>query len=84
MTRNELKQLWFNLDYSNVSERKEIIVDLRYVNNKFWPGYGNVKIVSEGPNGYSSFSTHEKYPMKYAKNRIKEEKYKEYKLIIKE
>ena len=84
MTREELKQLWFSLDYSNVPERKEIIVDLRYTGNKWWPGYGNVKIISEGPNGYSSFSSHEEYPMKYAENRIKEEKYKEYKLIIKE
>ena len=84
MSREELKRLWFSLDYSNVKEKKEIIVDLRYIKNKWWPGYGNVKIISEGPSGYSSFSSHEEYPMKYAKNRMKEEQYKEYKLIIKE
>ena len=83
MNRHELKQLWFNLDNSNVKERKEIIVDLRYVKNKFWPGYGYVQILSDGPDGYSSFSTHQEHPLEYAKDRMKEEKYKEYKLIIK-
>tara|TARA_R100001082_G_scaffold104298_1_gene75569 strand:+ start:561 stop:812 length:252 start_codon:yes stop_codon:yes gene_type:complete len=83
MNRHELKQLWFNLDNSNVKERKEIIVDLRYVKNKFWPGYGYVQILSDGPDGYSSFSTHQEHPLEYAKDRMKEEKYKEYKLVIK-
>jgi hypothetical protein len=82
MNRHELKQLWFNLDNSNVKERKEIIVDLRYVKNKFWPGYGYVQILSDGPDGYSSFSTHQEHPLEYARDRMKEEKYKEYKLVI--
>ena len=80
--REELKRLWFSLDRSNVPEKKEIIVDLQYVNSKYWPGYGYVKIISDGPNGYSSFSTHQEHPMEYAKDRMKENKYKEYKLII--
>jgi hypothetical protein len=83
MTREELKRLWFSLPPSKII-RKEIIVDLRYIKNKWWPGYGYVQILSDGPDGYSSYSSHEEHPMKYAKNRIKEEKYKEYKLIIKE
>ena len=34
MTREELKQLWFSLDYSNVPEKKEIIRDpnTEYIN----------------------------------------------------
>jgi len=83
MNRQELKQLWFSLDRTNVPERKEIIVDLRYIKSKFWPGYGYVQILSDGPDGYSSFSTHQEHPLEYAKDRMKEEKYKKYKLIIK-
>jgi hypothetical protein len=81
--REELKRLWFSLDRTNIPEKKEIIVDLRYVKSKFWPGYGYVQILSDGPDGYSSFSTHQEHPLEYAKDRMKEEKYKEYKLIIK-
>lgn len=81
--REELKRLWFSLDRTNIPEKKEIIVDLRYIKSKFWPGYGYVQILSDGPDGYSSFSTHQEHPLEYAKDRMKEEKYKEYKLIIK-
>ena len=42
MNRNELKQLWFNMDYSNVKERKEIIVET---------DFGHVEVMSEGHNG---------------------------------
>tara|TARA_R110002051_G_scaffold52878_3_gene100099 strand:- start:154 stop:408 length:255 start_codon:yes stop_codon:yes gene_type:complete len=84
MTREELKRLWFSLDYSNVPIRKEITVDLRYLDNKWWPNYGYVQILSDGPNGYSSFSTHQEHPLEYAKDRMSQDKYKEYKLIIKE
>ena len=84
MTREELKRIWLNIDYSNVKEKKEIIVDLRYVKNKHWPGYGYVQIISDGPSGYCSFSTHEENPLQYAKDRISQDKYKEYKLVIKE
>ena len=50
MNRNELKQLWFNMDYSNVKERKQIIVETNH---------GHVEIMSEGPNGYNSFKTNQ-------------------------
>ena len=80
MNRHELKQLWFNLDRSNVKERKEIIVKID--KNPYWPGYGTIQILSDGPNGYSSFKTHQEFPMEYLKTR-KEYKSKEYKLIIK-
>ena len=82
MNREELKRLWLSLPPSTVV-RKEIIVDLRYIKNKYWPGYGYVQILSDGPDGYSSFSTHQEHPLEYAKDRMKEEKYKQYKLIVK-
>ena len=82
MNREELKRLWLSLPPSTVV-RKEIVVDLRYIKNKYWPGYGYVQILSDGPDGYSSFCTHEEHPLEYAKDRMKEEKYKQYKLIVK-
>ena len=51
MNRNELKTLFFQMDLSNVPVKKQIIVD--YNNNPYWPGYGDVEILSDGPNGYS-------------------------------
>ena len=80
MNRHELKRLWFNLDFSNVKERKEIILDID--NNPHWPGYGTIEILSEGPNGFSSFKTHQEFPMKYLRTR-EEFKSGEYKIIIK-
>ena len=84
MTREELKMMFLQMDCSNIPVRKEIIVDLRYIKNKHWPGYGYVQILSDGPDGYSSFSTHQENPLQYAKNRMKKQKYSKYKLIIKE
>ena len=80
MNRHELKQLWFNLDRSKVKEIKEIILEID--KNPYWPGYGTIEILSDGPNGYSSFKTHQEFPIKYLETR-KEYKSKEYKLIIK-
>jgi len=85
MNRNELKQLWFNLDYSNVKEKKEIIVET---------DYGHVEILSDGPSGYSSFKTDQgDNCIQYAKDRMNSKdgyvtskgctNYSEYKLIIK-
>ena len=75
MNREELKQLWFNIDYSNVKERKEIIVETNY---------GHVEIMSEGPNGYNSFKTSQgDNALQYALDRNKENQYREYELIIK-
>ena len=80
MNREELKRLWFNIDYSNVKESKQIIVSMG--KSKFWPGYGDVEIRKEGPNGFSTFKTHQEYPLEYAKSRD-EYKSGEYKLIVK-
>ena len=81
--RELLKQALFKADCSNIPVRKEVVVDLRYLDNKWWPNYGYVQILSDGPNGYSSFSTHEKNPLQYAKDKMKEEEYSKYKLVIK-
>ena len=80
MNREELKRLWFSLPPST-TVRKEIIIGK--CTNPYWPGYGDVEIVSDGPDGYSSFKTHQENPLQYAKNRMSQDKYKEYKLIVK-
>ena len=80
--RELLKQALFNADCSNIPVKKEIIVDLRYLDNEWWPNYGYVQILSDGPDGYSSFSTHQEHPLEYAEDRMKEEQYKDYKLVI--
>jgi len=85
MNRQELKQLWFSLDYSNVKERKQIIVEID--KNPYWPGYGDVEILREGPDGYSSFKTHQEHPLQYALEMMEGDNhndYSKYELIIKE
>jgi len=79
MNRNELKQMWFNLPTEN-KVTKTIVVEIG--KNPYWKDYGTIEITSDGPNGYSSFKTHQEFPMKYVLDR---EEYKsgEYKLVIK-
>ena len=73
MNREELKRLWFSLPPST-TVRKEIIVETEY---------GHVEIRKDGPNGYSSFKTSQgDNALDYAKDRMKEEKYKKYKLVV--
>ena len=79
MNRNELKTLFFQMDLSNVPVKKQIIVD--YNNNPYWVGYGTVETLSDGPNGYSSYKTHQEFPLEYVEN-MKEYKSGEYELII--
>mgnify|MGYP003662309466 CR=1 FL=1 len=81
MNRHELKTAFLQMDYSNVKESKQIIV--RMGKSKFWPGYGDVEVRRDGPDGYSSFKTHQEFPMEYALDR-KEYKSGEYELIIKQ
>ena len=85
--REELKRKFLQFDFSNVPVRKEIIVDLRYIKNKYWPGYGDVTIMSDGPGGYSHFSTHQEHPLQYALEMMEGDDhndYSDYELIIKE
>ena len=89
MTREELKMMFLQMDCSKVPVKKEIIVDLRYLDNEWWPNYGYVQILSDGPDGYSSFSTHQENPLQYAKDRMSEgfdglRDLSKYELIIKE
>ena len=79
MTRNELKQLWFNLP-TQTKVTKTIIVEIG--KNPHWKGYGTIQITSDGPDGYRSFKTHQEFPMKYVLN-CKEYKSGEYQLVIK-
>jgi hypothetical protein len=79
MTRNELKQLWFNLP-TQTKVTKTIIVEIG--KNPHWKGYGTIQITSDGPDGYRSFKTHQEFPMKYVFN-CKEYKSGEYQLVIK-
>ena len=81
MTKNELKQLWFSIPRNeNKTDYKVIVVEIN--KNPYWKGYGTIKVISDTKNGYSSFETHQEFPMEYALNR-KEYKSGSHKLIIK-
>jgi len=79
MNRNELKTLFFQMDLSNVPVKKQITVDIN--KGPHWTGYGTIEIMSEGPNGYTSFKTFQEFPFEYIKTR-KEYTSGEYELII--
>jgi len=84
--RELLKQALFNADCSNIPVKKEIVVEMG--ENPYWPGYGTVTITSDGPDGFSQMSTHQKDPVQYAKDRMKEgfdglRDLSKYKLVIK-
>ena len=79
MTRNELKQMWFNLPTSNVVT-KTILVEMDKYKDRL--GQGTVQITKDGPSGFTQFKTHQEFPMEYALDR-KEYKSGEYKLVIK-
>ena len=75
MNRNQLKQLWFNLDRTNVKEVKQIIVELNF---------GHVEIMNDGPNGYSSHKSYQgKNSLQYALD-SKEYQSGNYQLFIKQ
>ena len=79
MTRNELKQMWFNLP-TQTKVTKTILVEMdKYVGRK---GYGTIQVTSDGPNGFSQFKTLQEFPVEYALN-TKEYKSGEYSLVIK-
>ncbi len=78
--REALKTAWFNFDHSKTPEVKQIIVD--YNNNPWWEGYGEVKVLRSGPDGYCSFSSHEENPFLRV-SELKEFNSGEYELIVK-
>ena len=81
MTRNQLKQMWFSIPRNeNKKDYKVIIVEVD--KNPHWPGYCTIEITSDTKDGYSSFKTHQEFPMEYALSR-KEYKSGSHRLIIK-
>ena len=78
--REELKRLLFSVPTEGRKVVKTITITM--MTNKWWPGYGNVSIDSDGPSGFTHFATSQKHPMEYALN-TKEYKSGEYQLIIK-
>ena len=84
MNREELKRLWFSLP---VSQEEVKTITVKIGKNKFWPGYGEGTIMSDGPDGYRHFSTHQEHPLKYALEMMEYDDhndYSDYELIIKE
>tara|TARA_R110002051_G_scaffold13629_1_gene45299 strand:- start:124 stop:384 length:261 start_codon:yes stop_codon:yes gene_type:complete len=86
MTRNELKQMWFNLP-TQTEINNTIVVEIG--KNPYWKGYGTVIITRDGPDGFSQFTTHQENPLQYAKDRMSEgddgfRDLSKYQLIIKE
>ena len=81
MTRNELKQMWFNLPTQTIVT-KTILVEMDKYKDRI--GQGTIQVTSDGPDGFSQFKTHQEFPIKYAHDLIDSDvKYKEYKLVIK-
>jgi len=80
MSREELIRKLFEFPTLDIPEKKQIVVD--YNNNPYWEGYGSVKVLSDGPNGYSSFSTHQENPFLFV-SECEEYLSGEYELIIK-
>ena len=77
--REELKRRLFNFPTLDRPVVKTITVS--YNNNPWWKGYGNIKILRDGPNGFCSFSTHQENPFLYLSER-EEFNSGEYELIV--
>ena len=78
--REELKRLLFSIPTEGRKVVKTITITM--MTNKWWPGYGNVSIDSDGPDGFTHYGTSQKNPMEYVLD-SKEYKSGEYELIIK-
>ncbi len=62
------------------TERKQIIIEMDKYKGRI--GQGTIEITSDTKDGYSSFKTHQEFPINYVRN-CKEFISGEYKLIIK-
>ena len=86
LSREELKRLFFSFPTENRKVVRTITITMiKGIDgkpNQWWPGYGNVSIDSDGPNGFRHFASSQKHPMEYALN-TKEYKSGEYELIVK-
>ena len=78
--REELKRRLFQ--FPTIDRPVVRTITITMMTNKWWPGYGNVSIDSDGPSGFTHFATSQKNPMEYALN-TKEYKSGEYELIVK-
>jgi len=81
MSREELKRLFFTFPTVDRPVVKTITVQMDKYKGRI--GQGTVEITSDGPDGYSSFKSHQEYPYTYATSR-QEFASGDYKLIIKE
>ena len=71
MTREELKHLWFNIPHDkNKVPTRTIVVTMDKHPSRI--GEGTVKITRDDSDGYSCFSTHQKNPIAYALNKMKD------------
>lgn len=78
--REALKNAWFNFDHSKTPEVYQIEVTMdKYPARE---GQAIVKIITDGKNSYSSFSTHQENPFLYLSER-EEFNSGKYELIIK-
>ena len=84
--REELKRFLFSIPTEGRKVTKTITVTMiKGIDgkpNQWWPGYGNVSIDSDGPDGWRHFATSQEHPMKYALN-TEEYKSGKYQLIVK-
>ena len=78
--REELKRRLFQ--FPTIDRPVVRTITITMMTNKWWPGYGNVSIDSDGPSGFTHFATSQQHPMEYALN-TKEYKSGEYQLIVK-
>ena len=79
MTRQELKQMWFNSPTSDVVTRT---IKLEMDTYKDRKGQGIVEITSDGADGFRQLTTHQKFPFTYIVE-SKEYLSGDYKLIVK-
>ena len=81
MSREELKRLF--LTFPTVDRPVVKTITVRMDRYKDRLGQGDVRIMRDGPDGFSEFTTSQSNPMEYALNR-KEYISGEYELIIKQ
>jgi len=92
MNREELKRLWFSIphEYDKIPTRTIVVTMDKYPGRK---GEGTVKITRDDSDGYSCMTTHQKNPIAWALNKMKDKckdrleyninyDYSKYKLVI--
>ena len=92
MNREELKRLWWSIPHGNQGiPTRTIVVTMDKYKGRI--GQGTVKITRDDKDGYSCMSTHQKNPIAWALNKMKDKcqdrleyninyDYSKYKLVI--